>query len=429
MNQAAGTFSSSPPANARAASTSQASSATTLSPSIPKTLLYVEWAFLLVLVLRFLLLLANKPLGYELRTGDYVMFAAMTAIAALSFIFPIQRPMWQRQGYIGLEIIFLLITRAFSIWGLDLFLYLVLVKSCFLLRRRAVIFITILAGVAWQVSLAGHLFHRYSVPTEEIRQEIEAQLATPLPLMVLDVVINSTGMYIASSLLVILLCLTVLAERKSRQQAATLSAEVETLAADLERTRIARDIHDSLGHTLTTLDVQLEVAQTLYSQDPERAFQAINQAKSLSGQSLEEVRRALSTMRNGVFNLSTALKSLVEDTQQTLPCNASSFKVETQIDLPSLPLQVSQQLFLIVKEGLINIQKHSQASAVKLWAHATSTGITIELSDNGIGFPQQKISTGFGLRGMQERTQLLAGRITIQSIVGEGTSIQVTIPR
>ena len=129
--------------------------------------------------------------------------------------------------------------------------------------------------------------------------------------MVLDVVINSTGMYIASSLLVILLCLTVLAERKSRQQAAALSAEVETLAADLERTRIARDIHDSLGHTLTTLDVQLEVAQTLYSQDPERAFQAINQAKSLSGQSLEEVRRALSTMRNGVFNLSTALKSLV----------------------------------------------------------------------------------------------------------------------
>ena len=78
-------------------------------------------------------------------------------------------------GYIGLEIVFLLITRAFSIWGLDLFLYLVLVKSCFLLRRRAVIFITILAGVAWQVSLAGHLFHRYSVTTEEIRQEIEAQ--------------------------------------------------------------------------------------------------------------------------------------------------------------------------------------------------------------------------------------------------------------
>ncbi|MEL6868124.1 MAG: hypothetical protein AAFP19_27120, partial [Bacteroidota bacterium] len=147
MNQAAGTVAKANTANTHAASTPHAAPVSTISPSIPKTLLYVEWAFFLVLILRLLLLLANKPLGYELETGDYIMLSAMGIIAILSFFFPIHRPMWQRQGYIGLEIFCLLITRTFSIWGLDLFLYLVLVKSCFLLRRRAVIFTTVVAGI------------------------------------------------------------------------------------------------------------------------------------------------------------------------------------------------------------------------------------------------------------------------------------------
>ncbi|MEL6333472.1 MAG: sensor histidine kinase [Cyanobacteria bacterium J06636_28] len=429
MGQTASMVAKANGAGKHAVSASPSTSIATISPSIPKTLRYVEWAFFVVLILRLALLLVNTPLGYELAAGDYIMFGAMGIIAILSFFFPMHRPMWQRQAYIGLEIFCLLITRAFSIWGLDLFLYLVLVKSCFLLRRRAVIFTTVAAGIAWQLSFARHLFHRYSVPIEEIQKELNAALEAPRALMILDTVINSTGLYIASSLLIILLCLTVLAERKSRQQAAALSKEVETLAADLERNRIARDIHDSLGHTLTTLDVQLEVAQTLHSQDPDHAFQALSRAKTLSSQSLQEVRRAVSTMRHDTFNLSTALASLVEEIQQTHSCNGSTLTVETQINLPSLPLQVSQQLFLIIKEGLTNVQKHSQASMVKLWAQKTREGIMVALSDNGIGFSQQEPSKGFGLRGMQERTQLLEGRMKVHSTVGKGTFIQVTIPQ
>ncbi|MEM9978136.1 MAG: histidine kinase, partial [Cyanobacteria bacterium P01_D01_bin.2] len=237
-----------------------------VSPTVAKTLRYVEWTFLLVLILRLLSLLLNKSMHYELAASDYIMLAAMGGMAALSFVFPSDRPRWQRQAYIGCELLLLLMTRAFSTWGLDLFLYLVLVKSCFLLSRRAVVFITVAAGVAWQISFARQLF------SQEIRTRFEALLAAPQHLMVLDMIINSTVLYIASSLLIILLCWTVLAERKSRRQADMLSAEVEKLAADLERTRIARDIHDSLGHTLTSLDMQLEVAQTLHTQDPDHAL-------------------------------------------------------------------------------------------------------------------------------------------------------------
>ncbi|MEM8810849.1 MAG: sensor histidine kinase [Cyanobacteria bacterium P01_G01_bin.38] len=397
-----------------------------VSPSIVKTLRYVEWVFVVAIILRMVLLLLNGPLDYTLGPGDYIGFSVLGILALLSIVSPTRWPTWQRQVYILLEIGCLLISRLLTDWGLDPYLYLVLVKSCFLLPRRNVIFTTIAAGVGWHLSLAQRLFHQFSVPNDEIREQFEASLAAPRPLLILDAVINSATIYFVMSLLIILLCWAVLAERKSRQQASALSQEVETLAADLERTRIARNIHDSLGHTLTTLDVQLEVAQALHTQEPERALQALNRAKHLSNESLQEVRRAVSTMRHGSFDLPVALGSLVEQVKQTYP--EQPLTIETQINLPSLPLQVSQQLFLIIKEGLTNIQKHSQASLVKLWAQMTPEGITVGLSDNGIGFSPGKPSTGFGLRGMQERVQLLAGQMTVHSTPGKGTLIQVTIP-
>ncbi|MEM9906114.1 MAG: sensor histidine kinase [Cyanobacteria bacterium P01_D01_bin.44] len=397
-----------------------------VSPSIVKTLRYVEWVFVVAIVLRMVLLLLNGPLDYTLGPGDYIGFSVLGILALLSIVSPTRWPTWQRQVYILLEIGCLLISRLLTDWGLDPYLYLVLVKSCFLLPRRNVICTTIAAGVGWHLSLAQRLSQQFAAPNDEIREQFEASLAAPRPLLILDAVINSATIYFVMSLLIILLCWAVLAERKSRQQASALSQEVETLAADLERTRIARDIHDSLGHTLTTLDVQLEVAQALHSQEPERALQALNRAKHLSNESLQEVRRAVSTMRHGSFDLPVALGSLVEQVKQTYP--EQPLTIETQINLPSLPLQVSQQLFLIIKEGLTNIQKHSQASLVKLWAQMTPEGITVGLSDNGIGFSPEKPSTGFGLRGMQERVQLLAGQMTVHSTPGKGTLIQVTIP-
>lgn len=398
-----------------------------VSPSIVKTLRYVEWVFVVAIVLRMVLLLLNGPLDYTLGPGDYIGFSVLGILALLSIVSPTRWPTWQRQVYILLEIGCLLISRLLTDWGLDPYLYLVLVKSCFLLPRRNVIFTTIAAGVGWHLSLAQRLSQQFAAPNDEIREQFEASLAAPRPLLILDAVINSATIYFVMSLLIILLCWAVLAERKSRQQASALSQEVETLAADLERTRIARDIHDSLGHTLTTLDVQLEVAQALHTQEPERALQALNRAKHLSNESLQEVRRAVSTMRHGSFNLLAALGSLVEQVKQTYP--EQPLTIETQINLPGLPLQVSQQLFLIIKEGVTNIQKHSQASLVKLWAQTTPEGITVGLSDNGIGFSPEKPSTGFGLRGMQERVQLLAGQMTVHSTPGKGTLIQVTIPK
>lgn len=399
------------------------------SPSIYKALKYVEWAFLIIATLRMLFPIVYKPLGYEVSHGDYITFCVFLLFVVLSLHFPIQRSVWKKRAYLWIEIGALLVTRVFSHWGMDLLLWLVFVKSCFLLSRREVIFTVIISGVLWQSAFAHYFFSHISRPIEEIQAELEAMYAVPKSIQVADFILNGTAIFIAINLLIILLCLTVISERKIRQEAANLSKEVKVLAADLERTRIARDIHDSLGHTLTTLDIQLEVAETLREEDPEQSQLALTRAKSLSCQSLQEVRRAVSTMRNGSFSLSSAISSLIEQIEQTHSNHAHSLKVETQIDLTHLPLQVSQQLFLIVKEGLTNIQRHSQASVVKLWMQAASEGITLSLSDNGIGFLNSEPHMGFGLRNMRERVQLLNGKMTVHSAIGKGTLIQITLPQ
>ncbi|MBW4698925.1 MAG: response regulator [Aphanocapsa lilacina HA4352-LM1] len=124
--------------------------------------------------------------------------------------------------------------------------------------------------------------------------------------------LNASIYHLGISTFVILLGFVIVAERRSRARAEKLAEELEGLAANLERVRIARDMHDSLGHTLTALDVKLEVAQELYLRDPDRARQAVHTAKQLSGQCLQDVRLAVQAMRRPPLHLGAALEGLAE---------------------------------------------------------------------------------------------------------------------
>ena len=391
--------------------------------SIPKVLRYVEWAFLIILALRAMFPLFYRPLGYEVSSGDYVVLVVFILFVALSFWLPVGRSLWQRRVYLWVEIFALLSTRLFSHWGLDLFLWLVLVKSCFLLGRREVIFTAIASGIAWQIVLANYALTYLSRPIEEAQAEVTAMYEIPQSIQVLDFVLNSTSIFIAISSLIIFLCLTIISERKSRQREAALAQEVELLAADLERTRIARDIHDSIGHTLTSLDVQLELAQRLYGRDAAKARRAIDTSKMLSGQSLQEVRRAVATLREEAFDLNVALAHLID------PLKADSdLTIESKLSLPELPLQVGHQLYCIIKEGLENIRRHAQAQVVRLHSWTTPENIVVAIEDDGMGFDVLQPVSGFGLRGMRERSQSIGGQMAVESAPGEGTRVQITVP-
>lgn len=140
---------------------------------------------------------------------------------------------------------------------------------------------------------------------------------------------------------------------------------------------------------------------------------------------LQDVRRAVKTMREEDFSLNVALPTLLEEFQ----VSTRALQVRYSVALPSLSLHISHQLYCVVQEGLTNIRKHAGAKNINLNAYATPKYIIINLGDDGQGFDDNLRSNGFGLRGMRERIKLINGEIQIHSILNQGTSIQVRIPR
>ncbi|MFB2773314.1 sensor histidine kinase [Pelatocladus sp. BLCC-F211] len=382
--------------------------------SFRSILRWVEWVILLANL--FSGLISNY---FQEHPHSLPLFIAFNiAFFLLSFIFPLERPLWQRRVFIAVEII-LIISAVWLRFWFTIFMYFVLAKSCFFLSRRDVILTAIFTGIGYLSGEAWYLPQRIA--------ETVAQLQSRGSEHVYDakaILLTSLLDYIGASLFIILLGFVIVAERKSKKRAESLAKEVETLAATLERTRIAREIHDSLGHTLTTLDVQLELAQKLHQRDPAQTLQALDTAKYLSSQCLQDVRRAVQTMRRSDFNLNQALSALVTQIQQN-----QSFTVQADLNLPPLPLQTSHQLYCIIQEGLTNIQKHAIASHVILRGQFTLDAIILELEDDGQGFDPDSPHSGFGLRGMQERIQILDGKLSIKSTPAQGTHIWITVPR
>jgi signal transduction histidine kinase len=153
-------------------------------------------------------------------------------------------------------------------------------------------------------------------------------------------------------------------------------------------------------------------------------LQAVDTAKVLTDQCVEDVKRSLKTIRDSHFDLDRALNHLIERHRQD-----KSLKIQALIRLPKLSLQISHNVYCLLKEALINIEKHSQATFIRLHLQARETEIILEIEDNGIGFDAQQFHSGYGIKGMKERVQLHNGRITIDSVCDRGTKIHVTIPR
>jgi signal transduction histidine kinase len=374
---------------------------------------YVEW----------LVLLADLCSGlFSTYFRDHpqllpILWLYVGGFFALSWWFPVDRPLWQRRLYIGVEIVLILSALSLKLW-FGLLMYFLLTKSCFLLPRRDVILAAAILGTTATMLNAWILPER--VANAIMRIQSGDTSVYDVQAMTVVYAINYAG----ASLFAIGFGLMFVAVLHSRQRIEALAQQVETQAATLERTRIAREIHDSLGHSLIALDVQLEVAERLSQQEPAESQAAVAIAHQLSQQCLQDVRRSVQTLRQNEFDLNQAVLNLVSQLQQHQP-----LQVHCNLKLPELTSQQSHQLYCIIQEGLTNIQKHAKAKRVDLSSAITPTDICLGLQDDGIGFNPATTPVGFGLLGMQERVQLLNGQFKIQSAIEQGTSIQIIIPR
>jgi signal transduction histidine kinase len=220
----------------------------------------------------------------------------------------------------------------------------------------------------------------------------------------------------------------------SHRQLKVYSEQVAELATTRERNRLARDIHDSLGHYLTVINVQLEKAQAFRDKEPGAADQAINDAKRLASEALQDIRSSVGALRTQqeLFFCSAAVTALVEQVSN------SHFSIDLKIEgsEEGFSKQVLLTLYRAAQEGLTNIQKHARASTVRINLTFSKVGASLTLSDNGCGFEttllqhlQPGRSVSYGLQGVQERLELVGGNLNLESSPGKGTTLFVTVPK
>ncbi len=224
---------------------------------------------------------------------------------------------------------------------------------------------------------------------------------------------------------VILFARAAIAEKVSRRKANRLTKEIETMAMAVERSRIVRDIHDGVGHSLTSLNIQLELTAKLMPINEENgeSRQALEVARKIAGGALSDLRRSLKTIKEDDINLADAVTSITERIQEQ-----GQISFDVKIDDSFLSAAARQNLLLIVKECLTNIQKHSAASSVQIHLASKFGKAELVVSDNGHGFSAGERADGLGIKGMNERVSSLGGTFNIKSDPGKGTRILVSLP-
>ncbi|MGF1516118.1 MAG: sensor histidine kinase [Elainellaceae cyanobacterium] len=206
------------------------------------------------------------------------------------------------------------------------------------------------------------------------------------------------------------------------------AAKVEGQATLQERNRIAREIHDSLGHALTAQTILLENALLFLPVTANRAKGYVVEAKDSAYRALREVSRSVSALRTNPLqgkSLPDAIPKLAEGI-----CGPSQIESQCLIRISGrLPDELTIALLRIAQEALTNVVKHSKATRVKIKLASRRDRLYIQVRDNGRGFDPSKNTTGFGLRGIRERADDLGGKCQIWSAPGKGCRVSVTFPR
>jgi signal transduction histidine kinase len=209
--------------------------------------------------------------------------------------------------------------------------------------------------------------------------------------------------------LVLALAMAGVADRERRA-----SVRIAELSAATERNRLARDIHDSLGHHLTAISIQLEKASAFAERDPDVAGQALVDARRSVGLALQDVRTSVGTLRAGRRSLVDTLTEL-------------GVAVEVHGEEPRLDHATVTTLYRAAQEAVTNARRHGRASEVSV-SVTFGAGTRLVVADNGLGFLADEPQPGFGLLGLRERAALVGGAVTVDSAPGTGTRVTVTVP-
>lgn len=218
----------------------------------------------------------------------------------------------------------------------------------------------------------------------------------------------------------------------SHTQLKHYSARIADLAATEERNRLARDIHDSLGHHLAAINIQLTKANAYKERDPNRAYEAVNHAQHTVQEALKDVRESVSSLRQD--SKPFLFQEALEDLLRRMRHSDLQLKLAQTGDSSHYSRLKLMTLYRVIQEGLTNVHKHANASQVTIALGFGPQEAVLDLTDNGLGFDvvawkaSRNEQATHGLIGLQERLSLVGGTLDIHS-QPHATRLTIRIPK
>lgn len=216
---------------------------------------------------------------------------------------------------------------------------------------------------------------------------------------------------------------------QKNSQLAHYASTLEQLAITRERNRMARELHDTLAHTLSAVNMQLKALEVTLETDPPAAQPRLRQIQDLTRSGLTDARRALHALRASPIEDLGLLLALERHAQQT----AERAGLQTRLDLPpqlnGLRPEVEQNLYRIAEEAMNNVARHAMATYLVVGLKRENGRLRLVVMDNGVGFDTTQAAPDghFGLTGMRERAMLIDGDLRVDSQPGRGTRIEVSV--
>jgi len=207
------------------------------------------------------------------------------------------------------------------------------------------------------------------------------------------------------------------------------AATLEQLTTSRERNRLARELHDTLAHSLSAMAVQLEAADALWDSAPDEAHARLARSLDTTRDGLAETRRALQALRASPLDdlgLGLAIRALGESAAAR---NRLAVEVQTPEIDERLSPAIEQCVYRVAQEALENVTRHAAAQRVTVTLAAQGSRVILTVADDGQGFDADAAlaEDRFGLRGMRERAELVGGAFQVTSAPGQGTTVRLTV--
>jgi signal transduction histidine kinase len=303
-----------------------------------------------------------------------------------------------------------------QLWETAVLLFVIVALIAWQYRFRAVVTFTLLTS-AMDLALKATLFRSDFVSFESTAHFI----------------LSRTLLYLVAGYMITRL---MTAQREQRAALAQANAQLahyattlEQLAVSRERNRVARELHDTLAHTLSGTALELEAVKTLWDTDPAKAQTLLDRALRAVRDGLIETRRALQALRAAPLEdlgLSLAVRALAESTAAQIGATLCWQGAE-RLDRVAAPIE--QCVYRVAQEALENIARHAEAQQIGVKLNQLDRHLNLEVSDDGCGFDVNAVRADqrFGLQGMRERAEMVGGHLEVESVPQHGTTVRLYV--